>query len=76
MINWGSIHCGKITKEEITKHVVDSNWQKLRLHLKGKDLGYKYFCLCNWLHDNKSSRSSQVQVTNYINALKRGGLVK
>lgn len=76
MNHWDKIHCGKITKNEIAEHVVDLNWQTLRLHLKGKDLGYKYFCLCNWLHDNSNSRASQVQVTNYINALRRGGLVK
>ena len=75
-MEWNKIHCGKISKKEITEYIIDISWQSLRLHLKGKTLEYKYMALEDWLKYNENSRACQVQVTNYINALKRGGLVK
>jgi hypothetical protein len=75
-MNWNSIHFGKLKKDDIFKHIEDRRWQKLRVRLKGKSLEYKYQSLCDWLDINAYDESAQVQVTNYINALKRGGLIK
>ena len=72
-MNWNKLIAGPISVEEITKHIKDPVWQKLREELKGKSLEEKYKELSAWLHKHGNSRAAQVQVTNYINALKRGG---
>ena len=74
-LDWKSIHCGEITKEEIKKYVIQPEWQDVRIELKGKTLEEKFNTLKDWLKKHKNSRASQVQVTNYINALARGGMV-
>ena len=74
--NWKSIHSGRITKKEIDLYVKDAEWQEVRLSMKGTSLMYRWFQLFIWLVQKDSSRASQVQVTNYINALKRGGMIK
>lgn len=77
-LDWGKLHVGKITQAEILRYCVNeegSDWQKLRASLKGKSLEEKYVQLAKWLRAHKNSRAAQVQVTNYINALKRGGLI-
>lgn len=74
-MKWSKIHAGPITKDEILVYTQNSEWQKLRLHLKQKPLIYRYCKLRNYLNVN-NTRAAQVQVTNYINALARGGLIK
>lgn len=74
--NWLAIHSGLITRSEITKYVTNPEWQKVRVSMLGASVDEKYETLKKWLHDNHNSRSAQVQVTNYINALKRGGVIK
>ena len=74
--NWSSLHFGLLTQDEITLYVKDVEWQKLRSALVGIPLEAKHYELKRWLKRNDNNRASQVQVTNYINALKRGGLIK
>lgn len=74
-MNWKKIHFGKISNDDIMKHIKDPKWQELREDLKGKTLEEKYKMLHKWLLSHKNSHSAQVQVTNYINALARAGLV-
>jgi hypothetical protein len=74
--NWKTLHCGRIKKREIELYVKDEEWQKVRLRMKNTSLTYRWIQLFVWLVQKESSRASQVQVTNYINALKRGGMVK
>lgn len=74
-LDWDKIHCGSITRKEIADSVPEPEWQLLRVRLKGTSLEVKYELLRDWLEINNNSRTAQVQVTNYINALKRGGLV-
>lgn len=74
-LDWKSIHCGTITKEEIMRYVSQPEWQDVRIELKGKTLEEKFNTLKDWLKKHKNSRAAQVQVTNYINALARGGMV-
>ena len=67
---------GPLTRTEITLHVMNEEWQKLRVSLAGTTLERRYSLLREWLKENNTDRASQVQVTNYINALKRGGMIK
>jgi hypothetical protein len=67
---------GKFNRKDIKKSVNDKEWQKLRVSLKGQSLQTRYKRLNEWLRKNKFSRKSQIQVTNYINALKRAGIIQ
>ena len=75
-LNWAFLYCGKITRQEIQEFVKDEKWQQVRISMKGKSLGIKFETLWDWLDSNEWSRKAQVQVTNYITALSRGGLIK
>jgi len=63
----------KINKEEIDKAIDDKKWQEFRKSLKGLSTEEKLDKLQEWLNSHKGSRKAEVQVINYINALKRGG---
>ncbi len=67
---------GPLTRAEIKEAVADNEWQTFRLTLKGVSTAEKLDALEDWLETHKSSRKAQVQVTNYVNALKRGGQIK
>lgn len=75
LAEWNDIHCGYITQAEIRKYIENPNWQTLRESLLGTTLEYKFEKLKEWLEGHSRSREAQVQVTNYINALRRGGLL-
>ena len=62
-----------ITKKEIREAIKDNQWQDIRLGLLGTSLEHKYKVLTAW--KSKGDRKSVVQVANYVNALKRGGLI-
>jgi hypothetical protein len=76
-INWDKLHFGSLTREEIREAVLDTSWQRYRLAMIGHTLQYKYRMLVWWLNRPSAIplRTRQVQITNYINALKRGGLI-
>jgi hypothetical protein len=74
-LDWNSLVV-PITQDEIRGHVVDPTWQSLRIQMKYCALDIRFDTLKGWLALNKNSRASQVQVANYVNALKRGGMVK
>lgn len=75
-LNWSLLYFGKVTRSEIKKYVAQGDWQMVRLNLKGSSLSHKYYTLQNWLQVNNYSRAAQVQVTNYVTALSREGLIK
>jgi len=75
-LDWNSIHAGKITQQEILRYCQGTGWQALRRMLKNTTLEEKFRKLKEWLSLHSNSRAAQVQVTNYINALKRGGMIK
>ncbi len=67
-----------LTRAEIMGAIKCSTWQDFRLWLKGKPTIVKLQDLDKWLqfdvecnHCDRATR--QIQVDNYINALKRGG---
>ena len=74
--NWSTLDYSPLTRDEITLYVKDVEWQSLRLSLVNMPSTYKYHELERWLKRNHHNRASQVQVTNYTNALRRGGLIK
>lgn len=64
--------------KDITAHAVNNaTWQKYRLAMKGKPTAEKLSMLRSWrsahMVDGKVPKATQVQIDNYINALKRGG---
>lgn len=74
--DWSRLYFGHMPKQEVLQAVQNDDWQKVRLSMKGKSLDYKYRTLTNWLKVEPKSRMRQVQVTNYVTALSRGGLIK
>ena len=74
-MDWNKIHFGKLNKQDILKYVQNETWQKVRRSMKGTSLDIKYTTLQHWLVTNNYSNESKIQVTNYVNALKRGGLL-
>lgn len=72
-MDWENLHAGEISQDEIDQYIDDNQWQELRQELEGASLQEKYDKLRQWLSQNDNSRRAQVQVTNYINALARGG---
>ena len=74
--DWSLLYSGKLNREDIDKAVRSSKWQELRIWLKGKSAGVKYTNLKLWLEFNQYSTESKIQVTNYVTALSRGGIIK
>ena len=69
-------HFGFITRDEIMEAVEDDQWQDFRISLKGLSTETKIRKLWEWVESHDTSREAQVQVTNYVNALRRGGQLK
>lgn len=66
-------HCSRL---EVIKYCVnDYEWQALRLKLKGQSTVAKLEALAIWLKEHNYERSAEVQVDNYLGALKRGGQI-
>ena len=67
------------TTKEIAEYTGDPDWQTIRLSMKGLETGYKlrvlraYRIQCLQRGGPTLARKYQVQIDNYINALKRGG---
>lgn len=74
-MDWSQIYFGHVSVDEVKKYTPDPDWQIVRRSMKGTSLQNKYNTLKNWLFVNDSNRMSQVQVTNYVTALSRGGLI-
>jgi len=55
--------------------VKDENWQVIRKSMLKTTLEFKYETLQKWLETNKYSKKSKVQTQNYVQALRRGGLI-
>lgn len=73
--DFSKLHSGHISSQEILAYVKDPEWQKLRLAMKGKSLQERYDMMEAYLYEHKNSWEAQVRVTNYINALSRGGMI-
>lgn len=83
-LNWRALYFGKVSPQEVQEAVRDSEWQKVRISMKGKSLVAKYNMLCDYYNttfwkvvgDDHAERMLNVRVTNYVTALSRGGLIK
>lgn len=67
---------GQYNKYMILDAVNNYDWQVFRISLKGLSTESKVLKLKEWLKLNNNSHKAKVQVTNYVNALKRGGQIK
>ena len=56
--------------------VKDDDWQTIRKSMLKTDLEFKYKTLQNWLEKNKYSDKSKIQTQNYMQALRRSGLIE
>lgn len=70
-----------LTREEIDSAIRDDAWQRFRVSMLGQTVETRYYRLRQWIEDHRypsvhGYRQAQIQVANYINALKRGGMVK
>jgi len=75
-VNWKKLTFGKYNILRIQSAVRDAGWQLLRLRMRGAPLQQKYDMLTEYLERESYSEDAKIQVTNYINALRRAGLVK
>ncbi|MEM4720880.1 MAG: hypothetical protein QXT73_02285 [Candidatus Methanomethylicaceae archaeon] len=66
----------KLTRAEIDAAVKDPEWQKFREGLRGLSLEVRLRKLIEWLKHRNYERVAIIQVINYINALKRAGMIK
>jgi hypothetical protein len=65
-----------VTAEEIQRYCVhDLEWQKFRLGLKRSTTERKLEQLLKWYQERPNREHSKVQVGNYLNALKRAGIL-
>lgn len=71
---WGSLIHGKYNIQEVLKAVKDPKWQQFRKSLKGTSLVIRHRMLHQYLGNNPTRRK-RIQVTNYVYALKRGGMI-
>jgi hypothetical protein len=55
--------------------VKDESWQVIRKSMLKTTLEFKYETLQKWLETNKYSEKSKVQTQNYVQTLRRGGLI-
>lgn len=74
--NWKMLYFGHVSVIDMRKYTPEAEWQKVRIDMKGKTTAYKYTALCRWLICCQFSYASKIQVTNYVTALSRGGLIK
>lgn len=77
-MNWKQLIHRSLKKSEISPNspaIRDDEWQMFRISLKGLSTAEKYEKLLHWLKKHPTEQA-KIQVTNYVNALKRGGQVK
>lgn len=56
--------------------VNDENWQITRKSMLKTTLEFKHETLQKWLETNEYSEKSKVQTQNYVQALRRSGLIE
>ena len=66
---------GMFSPSDVREAVNNTQWQAFRVSLKGLPTDMKLAELRKYAEENPSA-DTYVQVTNYVYALKRGGLLK
>lgn len=75
-MDWSTLYFGRVPVEDMRLYTPEEEWQKVRRSMKGESPEFKYIALRAWLIVNEYSYASKIQVTNYVTALSRGGLIK
>lgn len=73
--NWSALFDGPLTRLEIDLAIADPTWQEVRADMKGRSMSAKYRACKDYLKFKQNTQLAKIAVTNYINALKRAGLV-
>lgn len=82
-MNWRKLYFGRVSPMEVQIAVHNTEWQEIRISMKGMSLEDKYKTLETYLQrkekenlDEFELRMVHVRITNYVTALSRGGLIK
>ncbi len=67
---------GQYSIKEVLQEVKVARWQRERVRMLGTSHRFKWNVLRAYLRDNGFNRHSRCVVTNYVYALKRGGVIK
>lgn len=59
----------------IMEAVREDAWYDLRKKMKGTSMDERYDLLMKWLEEHRFDERSRIQVSNYVNALKRAGML-
>ncbi len=74
--DWGQLKFDSYSPQQVHWAVNDVQWQAFRTEMVGESLERKYELLRSYLRARKYDMKARIQVTNYVNALKRGGLIR
>ena len=80
--NWHHLIFASYGIQEVLIAVKDPAWQAVRISMLGEPLQRKMQILEDWLNtpdeitEEMHGYHKKVQVTNYVHALKRGGLIR
>jgi hypothetical protein len=67
---------GKYDIKEVLRQVADKDWQRVRVSMLGTSHQFKWTALIGYLGRCDYNFHSRCVVTNYVYALKRGGVIK
>lgn len=76
-MDWETLTYGA-SRDSIADVIKDEDWQILRKSLKGQSLELKHATLTHWIEVSTNAvqlERRKIQVGNYVNALRRAGLV-
>jgi len=59
----------------IIEAVREDGWYNLRKEMKNTPMDKRYDILMKWLEDHYFDERSRIQVSNYVNALRRAGML-
>ena len=65
----------RIPRHMIVEAVREESWYELRKTMKGTTMDERYDMLMGWLEEHRFDERSRIQVSNYVNALKRAGML-
>lgn len=73
---WESLRFGVYGLKTVLAAVREPEWQSVRVSMLGTSLETKHATLVAYLAASQHSEHAKICVTNYVNALRRGGLLK
>ena len=78
---WSHLVFGAYSIKTVLGVCKDEDWQRVRVSMLGETLRFKMDALERWWagrieNDAEDVERRKIQVTNYVYALKRGGLIK